>query len=74
MWMKSIVYAKMGLSDPSEIESKWIQHLAESNPSSQLRIQADAARSNFPDVVESVSHFDAQLARLILRTSTSNTP
>ncbi|CAI5439961.1 unnamed protein product [Caenorhabditis angaria] len=46
MWMKSIVYAKMGLSDPSEIESKWIQHsgrieslISTSNPSRCCQIQ-----------------------------------
>ncbi|KAF1768528.1 hypothetical protein GCK72_000340 [Caenorhabditis remanei] len=72
LWTKSIVYAKMGLSDPSEVESKWIGHLAEE--AKQIRVLADASRRNWPDVVEATSSADAVLARLILRTTTSTPP
>uniref|UniRef100_A0A1I7TRP9 WD repeat-containing protein 11 n=1 Tax=Caenorhabditis tropicalis TaxID=1561998 RepID=A0A1I7TRP9_9PELO len=72
LWTKSIVYAKMGLDDPSEVESKWIGHLAEE--AKQIRVLAEASRRNWPDVVEATSSADAHLARLILRTTTSTPP
>lgn len=86
LWTKSIVYAKvsdvilfllkklfqMGLEDPSEVESKWIGHLIEE--AKQIRVLADAARRNWPDVVEAMSSADSVLARLILRTTTSTPP
>ncbi|CAI2312449.1 unnamed protein product [Caenorhabditis sp. 36 PRJEB53466] len=71
-WTKSIVYAKMGLDDPSEVESKWIGHLVEE--AKQIRVLADASRRNWPDVVEATSSADAILARLILRTTTITPP
>lgn len=72
LWTKSIVYAKMGLEDPTEVETKWIGHLAEE--AKQIRVLAEASRRNWPDVVEATSSADAILARLILRTTTSTPP
>lgn len=72
LWTKSIVYAKMGLDDPSEVEAKWIGHLAEE--AKQIRVLAEASRRNWPDVVEATSSADSILARLILRTTTSTPP
>ncbi|CCD66200.1 WD_REPEATS_REGION domain-containing protein [Caenorhabditis elegans] len=72
LWTKSIVYAKMGLDDPTEVESKWIGHLADE--AKQIRVLAEASRRNWPDVVEATSSADAILARLILRTTTSTPP
>ncbi|CAB3407532.1 unnamed protein product [Caenorhabditis bovis] len=71
LWTQSIVYAKMGLSDPSEVESKWIGHLVEVR---QTRVLACAARRDWPIVVDSISAFDATLARMILQTTTSSPP
>uniref|UniRef100_A0A8R1I657 WD repeat-containing protein 11 n=1 Tax=Caenorhabditis japonica TaxID=281687 RepID=A0A8R1I657_CAEJA len=71
-WTKSIVYAKMGLDDPSEVESKWIGHLVDE--AKQTRVLADASRRNWPDVVEAMSSADSVLARLILRTTTTTPP
>lgn len=72
LWTKSIVYAKMGLDDPSEVEAKWIGHLVEE--AKQIRVLAEASRRNWPDVVEATSSADSVLARLILRTTTSTPP
>ncbi|UMM12239.1 hypothetical protein L5515_001115 [Caenorhabditis briggsae] len=72
LWTKSIVYAKMGLVDPSEVEAKWIGHLADE--AKQIRVLAEASRLNWPDVVEATSSVDPILARLILRTTTSTPP
>ncbi|VDO20450.1 unnamed protein product [Haemonchus placei] len=70
-WNKSIVYAKMGLEDTEDVLSKWITHLS-FDQKTQF-IYAQASLREWPDVVEllsSVGH--SQLARLILRTSTSS--
>lgn len=72
LWTKSIVYAKMGLEDPTEVETKWISHLADE--AKQIRVLAEASRRNWPDVVEALSSADSILARLILRTTTSTPP
>ncbi|CAD6184468.1 unnamed protein product [Caenorhabditis auriculariae] len=72
LWTKSVVYAKMGLDDPTDVVAKWIGHLSEDSKS--LQAVAEAARANWPVVVELTSSNEPELARLVLRTTTSSPP
>lgn len=71
-WTKSYVYAKMGLENTTEIETKLITYLTEQQDPE--RLLAEAARCNWPMVVEVANVHDNNVARIILRTTTSSPP
>ncbi|WKX90682.1 hypothetical protein Q1695_009490 [Nippostrongylus brasiliensis] len=72
-WNKSIIYAKMGLEDTDDVLSKWIAHLS-FDQKTQF-IYAQASQREWPDVVELLSSWGhSDLARVILRASTSSPP
>ncbi|PAV78802.1 hypothetical protein WR25_00495 [Diploscapter pachys] len=70
-WLKSIVYAKAGLTSDNDILSRWIAHLGVEEKFSMLL--AECCRDGWPVIVETVSSSgDTFLARAILRASTSS--
>ncbi|CAJ0593137.1 unnamed protein product [Cylicocyclus nassatus] len=72
-WDKSIVYAKMGLEDSEDVLSKWITYLSFDEKTPYM--YAQASRKEWPEIVELLSNCGhAELARMILRASTSSPP
>uniref|UniRef100_A0A1I7XMY1 WD_REPEATS_REGION domain-containing protein n=1 Tax=Heterorhabditis bacteriophora TaxID=37862 RepID=A0A1I7XMY1_HETBA len=61
----------MGLQDPDDVLSKWISHLSLDQKTKYMLAQA--SRGSWPELVEVLSSFGlSELARLILRTTTSS--
>ncbi|KJH47154.1 WD domain, G-beta repeat protein [Dictyocaulus viviparus] len=72
-WIKSVIYAKMGLENLEDVLNKWIAHLSYDHKTQY--IFAQASQCEWPEVVKVLSNCGhSDLARLILRASTSSPP